>query len=293
MAYGRVDEKFWYDHVIRGLPETARLFMLYLLTCPHRNRLGCFVLDPHYAAGDLQWTHEQVIEALQALEGVGRIAWDSGNRVVFLNSHWKHNYLANPNVVKGAKTDLRSLPDTPLFQNLLVAIEGNQDGRTSVYKPLVEAVRDRSAACTTNGLPNGSPNGSEPQAAEGESNGLPNNSPAGSETPYLDLDHTIQPQRVVAKKTKKKKPNNYPPEFLTVWALHPRGAKGAALEEWRRAVPELIADQPLRNALEAYCRTLRPDFQGMHLFRWLRDERWEEATATQSAGPKMGMLARP
>ena len=50
MAYGRIEETFWHDPKIRALSEDGRNLMLYLLTCPRKNRLGCFALDPFYAA---------------------------------------------------------------------------------------------------------------------------------------------------------------------------------------------------------------------------------------------------
>ena len=83
-------------------------------------------------------------------------------------------------------------------------------------------------------------------------------------------------------RVRQKKPNNYPAEFLAIWAVHPRGAKKAAMKAWREAVPNHITDGDLISALKSYRQTLRDDFQGTHLFRWIRDERWEEHTARKT-----------
>lgn len=140
MAYGKVEETFWHDDLIRRLSEDGRNFMLYLLTSPHRNRLGMFVLDPFYAGADLQWDQPRVVAARTELEGVGRIRWDEATRVVYLTRHWKHNVLQNPASVKGAIAELQGLPQSRFLPALLADLEAY--GRAH-YRELVDAVRAR------------------------------------------------------------------------------------------------------------------------------------------------------
>jgi len=71
----------------------------------------------------------------------------------------------------------------------------------------------------------------------------------------------------------------YPSEFLVVWNLRRRGPKEKAFEEWRAAVPDVITQDELVKALRGYVATLTPDFQGVHLFRFIKDQRWEEGVA--------------
>ena len=40
---------------------------------------------------------------------------------------------------------------------------------------------------------------------------------------------------------------------------------------------EVITQEELVKALRGYVATLTPDFQGVHLWRYIRDARWEEA----------------
>lgn len=140
MAYGKVEETFWSDELIRRLSEDARSFMLYLLTCPHRNRLGCFVLDAYYAGGDLLWENPRVIAARTEIERAGRIRWDPGTRVIYITNHWRHNLLRNQQAVKGAVSELQSIPDNPFLPQLLADIEANERNH---YQALIEAVRAR------------------------------------------------------------------------------------------------------------------------------------------------------
>ena len=89
------------------------------------------------------------------------------------------------------------------------------------------------------------------------------------------------------KKQSRRKRRVYPPEFEVVWSLHRRGPKAKAHTEWRRAVGEVIAQEELVNALGGYVASLTPAFHGVHLFRYIRDQRWEEG-----AGDVPGVLRR-
>jgi hypothetical protein len=157
MAYGKVSETFWHDDKIRALTDRGRLFMLYLCSCPHGNRFGLFVLDPLYAAADIQWTSNEVVDAIVELRDAGRIGWDSLNRVVFVRNFLRHNTLINSSVVKGALNDLSAVPNTPLLAELLAAVEDAQRGPIgpilSHYGELEAAVRARSAGIMASIMP--------------------------------------------------------------------------------------------------------------------------------------------
>jgi len=95
------------------------------------------------------------------------------------------------------------------------------------------------------------------------------------------------PETETEKKQTRRKRRVYPSEFEVVWKVHSRGTKRTAHEEWRRAVGEVITQEELVKALRGYVGTLKPDFQGVHLSRYIRDERWEEGV-----GEVPGVLKR-
>ena len=74
--------------------------------------------------------------------------------------------------------------------------------------------------------------------------------------------------------TEKKKRTSYSVLFEEVWQIHRRGPKRKAYDEYRKA------DKPhidMVVALESYVRhELSDRFHGHDLFRWIRDERWEQ-----------------
>ena len=81
----------------------------------------------------------------------------------------------------------------------------------------------------------------------------------------------------------KEKPiTTYTSDFEQIWHLHRRGSKRQAFAEYRKAVRNGTDRETITAGLESYVRSLRPDFSGAHLFRWIRDERWEEHSARRA-----------
>lgn len=147
MAYGKVHETFWDDPLLRGLSEPARHLMLYLITCRHRNRFGCYVLDFGYASSDLQWSAGKVAETVAELCSVDRIRYDATHRVVLIPRYLKHNTMENHKVVAGAIVELKGLPETPLLDGLRAAVEKYKRPH---YLPFLQALSNRIG----NGIPN-------------------------------------------------------------------------------------------------------------------------------------------
>lgn len=143
MAYGAVDRQTWNDEKFRSWGRDTRDVWLYLLTCPHGNRIGCFVLDPLYVASDVQIEIDRARECLRKLDTEDRIVWDPEARVVCIKRHLHPDYnpLANESVAKAAAKDVKGLPESPrALQALASAVE--KWGR-SHYSPLKEALSHR------------------------------------------------------------------------------------------------------------------------------------------------------
>ncbi|KKL69509.1 hypothetical protein LCGC14_2114190, partial [marine sediment metagenome] len=65
--YGKIETAFWHNPKVRGLSESARLLYLYMISCPHGNSLGCFVLPDGYISADLEWDQRQVSKHVNEL----------------------------------------------------------------------------------------------------------------------------------------------------------------------------------------------------------------------------------
>lgn len=65
-------------------------------------------------------------------------------------------------------------------------------------------------------------------------------------------------------------------DFGVLWKVHSRGSKKKALEQYRKAVPTLVAHEQLLWSLTAYVDAeISAKFRGHDLFRWIRDQHWE------------------
>ncbi len=55
--YSKVQNRIWNSKTFLQLNEDSKFLWLYLLTCPHGNIVGLFVLKPGYAQEDLGWSN--------------------------------------------------------------------------------------------------------------------------------------------------------------------------------------------------------------------------------------------
>ena len=53
--YGKINTRFWADTKMLRLTVNARFMVVYLLTGPHTNSVGCFRLPSGYISADLRW----------------------------------------------------------------------------------------------------------------------------------------------------------------------------------------------------------------------------------------------
>ena len=115
--YGRIETNFWQNEKIRCLTEGGRMLYLYLLTCPHGNSAGCFVLHDGYIQADLSWSSERVTKHVTELVRGGFIERDEGTSLTRIIGWWGHNTLENQNVAKGTIKIMRALPRCQVFFN--------------------------------------------------------------------------------------------------------------------------------------------------------------------------------
>ena len=113
--YYPVSPLYWTDSKVQSWSRNAALLGLYLLTCEHRNLEGLYRLPYAYAQTDLDWTHEEISDAMAELVDSGFVAYDHDARVVFLPKALKYHQPKSPTQIQGAINALQSVPDTVLF----------------------------------------------------------------------------------------------------------------------------------------------------------------------------------
>jgi len=116
MRYQKIESQIWNDEdFIKLSVEHQRLF-LYLLTSPHGNLIGLYVLKQGYACEDLKAAPEGLRSGLEALSEGDFIAYDYDNQVVWIKKFLKHNPVANQNQKIAMLREIEALPKTQLIQ---------------------------------------------------------------------------------------------------------------------------------------------------------------------------------
>jgi hypothetical protein len=123
MRYQKIETKIWDDEKFIGLSEKAKLLFLYLLTCPHSNAIGVYVLKLGYIAEDLNWPIAKGFETLSELLRVGLARYDKKVSVVCLPSFLKYNPIENPNQFVNANKIINYIPKTQIFESLIPELQ--------------------------------------------------------------------------------------------------------------------------------------------------------------------------
>lgn len=120
--YGKLETGYWRNPKIRPLSERSRFLMAYLLSCPHGNSVGCFVLPIEYICADMQWDAETVSKLVSELVSKGLIERDEASCLTRIKGWWGHNSIENLNVAKAALKAMRQLPRGGVFSNAVKAL---------------------------------------------------------------------------------------------------------------------------------------------------------------------------
>ncbi len=117
--YGKIETAFWHNPKVRGLSESARLLYLYMISCPHGNSLGCFVLPDGYISADLEWDQEQVSKHVSELVSSGLIQQSETSSLIRIVGWFGHNTIENQKVAMAANDILKTLPKDAVFLCLI------------------------------------------------------------------------------------------------------------------------------------------------------------------------------
>ncbi len=139
MRYQKIHAQIWHDEKFISLTDDAKYLFLYILTSPHNNSLGVYVLPPQYAAADLGWTEKRLREPFQELLAKGLILYDERVKLVCIKNHLKHNVIENENQAKAAAKIFTSLPKSPLYSHIMEPLA------KPFHKPLRELFMERYA----------------------------------------------------------------------------------------------------------------------------------------------------
>jgi hypothetical protein len=108
-------------------PGAQRLF-LYLLTCPHSNLIGLYILKNGYIMEDLDLSPQSLKTQMQEIVDHGMIARCPVNFITYIPNYLKFNPLTNPNQVTSAIGIVESMPKSVIIRDFILSLEGLNKG---------------------------------------------------------------------------------------------------------------------------------------------------------------------
>ncbi len=127
--YVKVAVRIWRDEKFRTLSDEEQFLYIYILTSPHSNMAGYFVLPDMYIMEDLGWAKETVTQTLSKLLGKGLINRCETTSVTLLENYFRYNPIQNPNQAKGVINKVKELPKNSLVEDFISACEAHAGGR--------------------------------------------------------------------------------------------------------------------------------------------------------------------
>ena len=196
--WGKVHTKFWIDEKVKELSVNGKLLLLYLLTGPHTNAVGCFRLPVEYISGDLDWDHETVTNTLTETVSKGLIVHNMDSHFVHVRNFLRHNKLDNANVAKHSEGEIDLIPRSPeIFIPFFESIKSCKGRFDKEFWELLEKDYDELFE-TLSGTVTNTVKGTVAQTV-----------PKGFKE-HIDIDLDIEKK----KNDKKKKPQAYSPEGI-------------------------------------------------------------------------------
>ncbi len=116
--YYRIAPKIWRHAMVHHWQTETTVLALYLLTCPHRNIAGLYVLPLAYITADLALPMEIIEAHLHILRTEDFIQYDDENQVLFLRNALAYDAPENGNQRKGAVKALQEVPGSFLWRSL-------------------------------------------------------------------------------------------------------------------------------------------------------------------------------
>jgi len=90
--FSKVSPKLWRSPRFRSLASAdAKLLYVFALTCEHQSSAGCCRIPDSYAAADLGWTIQRLVEARSALIAAELLVHDPATEEYFVPRWYRHN----------------------------------------------------------------------------------------------------------------------------------------------------------------------------------------------------------
>lgn len=281
--YGQVQSAFWQSEDASKLSDQGKLLMVYLLTGPNTNGVGCFRLSDGYIFDDLKWSPETVSQTFSELFRQGLAI--RLNSVVFMPKFLAWNRIVNANIAKARFSDWESITKGEAKAFAARAMLEFCDFWTDAHRNVLETVSQTVTGTISERFREGF------LKVENQNPTPPNPTPPNPlslKSENSDEFTLVEPTTPTKKPGRTKTPKP-PSRFGEFWAIYPRKVgRAAALKAFDKIAPDAELLTTILAALKAQAASskwqLEPQFIP-HASTWLNGQRWEDAV--ESIAPAM------
>jgi hypothetical protein len=139
MRYQNIHSQIWTDEKFIELSSDAKMLFIYVMTSPHSNSIGIYVLPKPYISCDLAWDIKRLLKPFEELLNNGLIFYDERVKLICVKNHLKYNPIENENQSKAASKIINELPKSHLYQTLMEQLN------KQYHEPLRKVLKERYA----------------------------------------------------------------------------------------------------------------------------------------------------
>ncbi len=118
--FRKINVDFWEDSkIVDDFTPEDRYFMLYLMTNPHTNQVGCYGLTIRQMEFETGYNKETILKLLKRFsENLGVILYDENTKEVLIKNWYKYNWTSSPKIMACILKEAKSIKSTE-FQNYI------------------------------------------------------------------------------------------------------------------------------------------------------------------------------
>ena len=124
--YRQIQTTFWEDEkVVDEFTPEDRYFMLYLMTNPHTNLIGCYSITIRQMEFETGYTKDTVLKLINRFENIlNVIQYDENSKEMFICNWHKYNWTNSPKMLSGLKKEVQTIKSDTLKEKINTVLIG-------------------------------------------------------------------------------------------------------------------------------------------------------------------------
>ena len=118
--FRKIHTNFWEDEkIIDEFTPEDKLFMLYLMTNPHTNQIGCYQISTRQMEFETGYTKETILKLIKRFEDIHKIIkYSEKTKEIFIINWYKYNWTKSPKVISCLKQEILSIKNLDFLKEI-------------------------------------------------------------------------------------------------------------------------------------------------------------------------------